>query len=81
MDARHNNPRMGRVLMATGRDAADVAITTSFGNAILTNFYVDSYEVMEDGTTVPSLPGKIAQEAVVTSANRVSTGAIQGFVE
>ncbi len=57
MDARHNNPRMGRVLMATGRDAADVAITTSFGNAILTNFYVDSYEVLEDGTTVPSLPG------------------------
>ena len=24
-------PRIGRVLMATGRDAADVAITTSFG--------------------------------------------------
>ena len=38
--------------MATGRDAADVAITTSFGNAILTNFYVDSFEVLEDGTRV-----------------------------
>ena len=79
MDARHNEPRMGRVLMATGRDAADVAITTSFGNAILTNFYVDSYEVREDGTTVPSLPGSVAQEAVVTSANRGSAGAIQGL--
>ena len=33
MDARHNDARPGRVLMATGRDAADVAITTSFGNA------------------------------------------------
>ena len=81
MDARHNEPRLGRVLMATGRDAADVAITTSFGNAILTNFYVDSYEVLADGTTVPSLPGAAAQEAVVTSANRGSAGAIQGFAE
>ena len=32
LDARHNYPRLGRVLMATGRDAADVAITTSFGS-------------------------------------------------
>ena len=30
-DARHNVPRIGRVLMARGRDAADVAIATSFG--------------------------------------------------
>src|SRR5438270_3611609 len=61
MDARHNEPRMGRVLMATGRDAADVAMTTSFGTAVLTNFYVESNEVMEDGTMVPSLPGSVAQ--------------------
>jgi hypothetical protein len=81
MDARHNEPRMGRVLMATGRDAADVAITTSFGSSILTNFYVDSYEVLEDGTTVPSLPGSVAQQPVVTSANRGSAGAIQGVAE
>jgi transglutaminase-like putative cysteine protease len=53
MDARHNGPRPGRVLMATGRDAADVAITTSFGNAQLTHFYVESTEVREDGTVVP----------------------------
>ena len=32
MDARHNDSRMGRVLMAVGRDATDVAITTSFGD-------------------------------------------------
>ena len=30
-DARHNIPRIGRVLMARGRDAVDVALTTSFG--------------------------------------------------
>jgi transglutaminase-like putative cysteine protease len=82
MDARHNEPRIGRILMATGRDAADVAITTSFGSAILTNFYVDSYEVLEDGTTVPSLPGPpIRYEQGVTGMNRGSTGAVQGFAE
>ena len=49
-DARHNCPRHGRVLMATGRDASDVAITTSFGMANLTNFTVISEEVMQENT-------------------------------
>ncbi|MEO6922919.1 MAG: transglutaminase family protein [Bryocella sp.] len=49
MDARHNEPRTGRILMATGRDAADVAITTSFGQADLTHFFVESNEVDADG--------------------------------
>jgi transglutaminase-like putative cysteine protease len=44
-DARHNEPRIGRVLMATGRDAADVAITTSFGMAELAKFTVVTDEV------------------------------------
>lgn len=42
MDARHNRPRLGRVLMATGRDASDVALTTSFGTASLQHFSVIS---------------------------------------
>ena len=58
MDARHNDSRYGRVLMATGRDAADVAITTSFGDAYLAHFYVDSFEVGEDGTKL-LIPGLI----------------------
>jgi transglutaminase-like putative cysteine protease len=37
-DARHNRPRRGRILMARGRDATDAALTTSFGNALLTRF-------------------------------------------
>jgi transglutaminase-like putative cysteine protease len=45
-DARHNVPRIGRILMATGRDAADVALTTSFGRMDLTKFFVVSDEVM-----------------------------------
>ncbi len=43
-DARNNQPRIGRVLMATGRDAADVAFLTSFGGSTLTNFFVVSEE-------------------------------------
>ena len=43
-DARNNEPRIGRILMATGRDAADVAITTSFGQADLTHFFVVTEE-------------------------------------
>jgi transglutaminase-like putative cysteine protease len=45
-DARHNVPRMGRILMATGRDAADVALTTSFGLMTLVKFFVVSDEVV-----------------------------------
>ncbi len=52
MDARHNTPRLGRVLMAAGRDAADVAITTSFGVANLTRFFVESNEVDASGKPV-----------------------------
>ncbi len=47
-DARFNTPRVGRVLMAVGRDASDVAITTSFGIANLRNFQVFSDEVVEE---------------------------------
>jgi transglutaminase-like putative cysteine protease len=46
-DARYNCPRFGRVLIATGRDASDVAITTSFGMANLTYFSVISEEVVQ----------------------------------
>jgi transglutaminase-like putative cysteine protease len=52
LDARHNSPRLGRLLMATGRDAADVALTTSFGTATLTSFYVDSWEIDAAGNRV-----------------------------
>jgi transglutaminase-like putative cysteine protease len=47
-DARHNIRRIGRVLMATGRDATDCAITTSFGKAQLVRFDIVSDEVKED---------------------------------
>ena len=39
-DARHNVPRVGRILIARGRDAADVAISTAFGQNTLKSFKV-----------------------------------------
>jgi transglutaminase-like putative cysteine protease len=44
-DARHNVPRIGRILMARGRDAADTALTTTFGQNQLVSFKVWTDEV------------------------------------
>ena len=44
-DARHNKPRIGRVLMARGRDATDVALSTQFGPATLSSFSVTTYQM------------------------------------
>jgi transglutaminase-like putative cysteine protease len=46
-DARHRVPRIGRILMAAGRDAADTALTTAFGPALLSRFEVHTDEVPE----------------------------------
>jgi transglutaminase-like putative cysteine protease len=45
IDARHNHPRIGRVVMAYGRDAADAALTTSFGPTTLNQFTVWTQEM------------------------------------
>lgn len=45
-DARHNHPRIGRVVIARGRDAADVAISTAFGPTHLARFNVLTEEVL-----------------------------------
>ena len=44
-DARNNTPRIGRVLIARGRDAADVALSNTFGNNTLMSFKVWTDEV------------------------------------
>jgi transglutaminase-like putative cysteine protease len=63
-DARHNTPRIGRVLIAVGRDATDVAITTSFGDAQLLNFQVTTNEVPESEDALP-----VATNASLTFAD------------
>lgn len=45
MDARHNKQRIGRIKQAHGRDAVDVALTTSFGPTNLEKFLVWTDEV------------------------------------
>jgi transglutaminase-like putative cysteine protease len=52
LDARHNQPRIGRILMARGRDATDVAIVTSFGPGKLASFKV----ITEEVTSAPASP-------------------------
>jgi transglutaminase-like putative cysteine protease len=49
LDARHNIPRIGRILMARGRDAADVAISVAFGPAQLVQFTVITDELPAQG--------------------------------
>ena len=67
-DARHNTPRIGRILMARGRDATDVAIATTFGPCTLAGFKVVTDEVPPPAprpgrpaddriNMVPDLPG------------------------
>jgi transglutaminase-like putative cysteine protease len=67
LDARHNTPRIGRLLMAVGRDATDVAITTSFGSADLIHFHVESNEVTQTGERV-SLPVAPAAAPAITAS-------------
>jgi len=45
LDPRHNEPRIGRILQARGRDAIDVALTTSFGPTTLQSFKVWTDEI------------------------------------
>jgi transglutaminase-like putative cysteine protease len=51
-DARHNTPRIGRVLVARGRDASDAAISNTFGVNTLESFVVWCKET-NDSTLTP----------------------------
>lgn len=64
VDARYNTPRIGRIIMVRGQDAADVAMITSFGAYEMTSFRVWSTEVadtlsqVEMNTMMSILPAK-----------------------
>lgn len=66
-DARHNTPRIGRILMVRGRDAADVAMMTAFGTYDLTHFKVwtDPAEEADDDTLLAALETRPDSEALV----------------
>jgi transglutaminase-like putative cysteine protease len=57
-DARYNMPRIGRILMARGRDATDVAIVTSFGPCTLARFKVRTDEVKPTHRAMSAFGGK-----------------------
>ena len=50
VDARHNTPRVGRIVLARGRDAADVPLIHSFGPHTLHDFTVVTEEVKSAAT-------------------------------
>ncbi|MFT8244380.1 transglutaminase-like domain-containing protein [Roseomonas sp. BN140053] len=54
-DARHNTPRIGRILMGRGRDATDVAISTAFGSARLSGFHVITDEVKDEAAALAAV--------------------------
>ena len=58
-DARHNKPRIGRSVMARGRDATDVAISTAFGSARLDRFGVITDEMPDDARQAGPAPSHI----------------------
>ncbi len=65
-DARHNAPRAGRILMARGRDATDVAIATTFGPCALAGFRVVTEEVPPPAAVAappPAGPGNAVSAA------------------
>jgi len=59
-DPRNNMPRIGRVLIARGRDASDVAIATTFGPAVLEHFKVWTDEVGENLTGAMGIGGNLS---------------------
>jgi transglutaminase-like putative cysteine protease len=64
-DARHNMSRIGRIVMARGRDAVDVAITTSFGPSQLSRFNIITDEIPVDEDHVPQPMTAATPEAAV----------------
>lgn len=71
-DARHNTPRIARILIACGRDATDTAITTTFGSAMLRGFRVISDEIETSVAPpphlLPSVRGVLRDDHAVTRA-------------
>ena len=62
-DARHNMPRIGRVVIARGRDATDVAMVSSFGPHTLQRFEVVTEEVEERNALPIGRPARLDQGA------------------
>jgi transglutaminase-like putative cysteine protease len=69
LHARHNDRRLGRILVAMGRDAADVALMTSFRTSNLVKFYVESDVVEAAGNKIPLPQHSISEPTSVFAPN------------
>src|SRR5262245_24811845 len=67
-DARHNRPRIGRVLVGRGRDAVDVALSTAYGAARLEQMTVWAEEISSQDGAGPTEPDADALEAAAAGA-------------
>ena len=70
-DPRNNKPRIGRVMMAFGRDAADVPLTHTFGPNSLVGFRVwaDAVETLAAIEEAPdALPGEVQLPQIIRPA-------------
>lgn len=68
-DARHNEPRIGRIVIARGRDATDVAMLSSFGAHVLQRFEIITEEGEETVSAKPEvMAGRLwdAELAIMT---------------
>ena len=74
-DARHNRPRIGRILVATGRDATDVALSTSFGAAKLTTFDVLTEEIAAPPAPVTTSDSRVTRRRRPIPPRRLATAA------
>jgi transglutaminase-like putative cysteine protease len=79
-DARHNEPRIGRVMMARGRDAADVPITMVFANHRLEKFSVLTDEVNTNGKRHPDGEAALFRPPASPRSGRQSTDAVKAVV-
>ena len=73
-DARHNYPRTGRVAVARGRDAVDVAFATMFGYAELIGFTIWAEQVSDDAQlgyseNCPARVGSVLVQAACTTSD------------
>ncbi|WP_425145740.1 transglutaminase-like domain-containing protein [Deinococcus sp.] len=75
-DARHNFPRVGRILIATGRDAADTAFNTAFGSTLLAKM-----KVWADQTEDTELPPLAAGLPVTPTLEGLRLSELRGKVD
>jgi transglutaminase-like putative cysteine protease len=72
-DPRHNRPRIGRILISRGRDAADIPMITTFGSHALTRFAVVTEETKEPEVVRLQVAGTGRETAAPSRCPNAST--------